>query len=393
MTHSASDPPVIPTFDFDPRTRVVFGRGVFSRLGELAAEIDRRHVLLVSDPGLKAAGHESRATELLSAAGLDVTVFDEVPPNPTTDDVERGAEFARRHEVDMLVGLGGGSAMDCAKGINFLFTNGGRMEDYQGFGKAARPMLPLIAVPTTAGTGSEAQSFAVISHAKTHVKMACGDKKAAAKVALLDPELTLTMPASVTAVTGIDAISHAVESYVTTKRNPISQLFARRAWNLLSRAFPCVLEQPDDVDARGAMLLGAHVAGAAIENSMLGAAHALANPLTARFGVTHGAAIGILLPHVVRFNSPVVDGMYRNLVQDAGYSVNGTPAGLVLADQLRSLVAAAGGPVSLEECGVDSNAIPVMAREAADQWTGRFNPRSVAADSLEELYRCAFPAC
>jgi len=388
----ASPTPAIPSFDFDPRTRVVFGRGVFSRLGELAAELQRQHVLLVSDPGLKAAGHEAKALESLTAAGLDVTVFDEVPSNPTTDDVDRGADFARQHQIDMLVGLGGGSAMDCAKGINFLFTNGGRMEDYHGFGKATKPMLPLIAVPTTAGTGSEAQSYAVISHAQSHVKMACGDKKAAARIAILDPELTLTMPAGVTAATGIDAISHAVESFVTTKRNPISHMYSRRAWNLLSRAFPRVLEQPDDVDARAAMLLGAYLAGAAIENSMLGAAHALANPVTARFGVTHGTAIGVLLPHVVRFNSSEVDGMYRNLTSDAGYSVNGTPAGHVLADQLRTLVTASGSPISLEECGVNPDEIPVMAREAAEQWTGRFNPRTVAADSLEELYRCAFPS-
>ncbi len=392
MTSTASDAPVIPNFDFDPRTRVVFGRGTFSRLGELAAELGCRQTLLVSDPGLQAAGHEQNAVKLLEAAGLEVTVFDEVPPNPTTADVERGAAFARRHSIDLLVGLGGGSAMDCAKGINFLVTNGGRMEDYHGFGKAARPMLPLIAIPTTAGTGSEAQSYAVISHAETHVKMACGDRKAAARVALLDPELTLTMPASVTAVTGIDAISHAVESYVTTKRNPISQLFARRAWNLLARSFPQVIEHPDDLDARGGMLLGAHLAGAAIENSMLGATHALANPLTARFGVAHGAAIGILLPHVVRFNSHTVDAMYRTLAEDAGLSVNGTPAGHVLAERLRALASAAGTPLSLEECGVDASLIPAMASEAAQQWTGRFNPRAVAADSLEELYRCAFPA-
>jgi alcohol dehydrogenase len=392
MTPPASSSLTIPSFDYEPRTRVVFGRGVFSRLGELAAELERRHVLLVSDPGLKAAGHEAKALENLNAAGLDVTVFDEVPTNPTTDDVERGADFARHHEVDLFVGLGGGSAMDCAKGINFLVTNGGRIEDYQGFGKATKPMLPFVAVPTTAGTGSEAQSYAVISDARSHMKMACGDKKAAAKVAILDPELTLTMPAGVTAATGIDAISHAVESFVTTKRNPISHMYARRAWNLLSRAFPRVLEQPDDVDARAAMLLGAHLAGTAIENSMLGAAHALANPVTARFGVTHGTAIGVLLPHVVQFNSIEVDGMYRNLTTDAGYSVNGTPAGHVLAERIRSLVILSGSAASLEECGVDADQIPEMAREAAEQWTGRFNPRRVAVENLEELYRCAFPA-
>jgi alcohol dehydrogenase len=392
MTPAATDLLTIPTFDFDPRTRVVFGRGSFSRLGELAAELGRSHVLLVTDPGLRAAGHERTAVELLTKAGLTTTVFDDVPPNPTTADVERGADFARQHHVDLLVGLGGGSSMDCAKGINFLVTNGGKIEDYHGFGKATKPMLPLIAVPTTSGTGSEAQSYAVISHSETHVKMACGDKKAAARIAILDPELTLTMPASVTAVTGIDAISHAIESYVTTRRNPISQLFARRAWKLLSRSFPRVVENPADVEARGGMLLGAHLAGAAIENSMLGAAHALANPVTARFNVTHGVAIGVLLPHVVRFNSTEVDSLYRELATDAGLSINGTPAGHVLADRLHRFVSSAKSPTSLQECGIDPSLIPEMAREASEQWTGRFNPRAVGSANLEELYRCAYPA-
>ena len=157
-------------------------------------------------------------------------------------------------------------------------------------------MLPLICVPTTAGTGSEAQSFAVIADPQTHMKMACGDKKAAAKVAILDPELTVTMPASVTAATGIDALSHALESHVSTRRGPVSQLFSRQAWQLLSRAFPAVLADPGDLMARGAVRLGAHLAGG-IENAMLGATHAAVNPLTAHYGITHGMAIGVMLPH------------------------------------------------------------------------------------------------
>ncbi len=205
-----------------------------------------------------------------------------------------------RANVDLIVGLGGGSSMDCAKGVNFLLTNGGRMEDYWGVGKATKPMLPMIAVPTTAGTGSEAQSFALIAQAESHMKMACGDKKAACRIAILDPELTVSMPASVTAATGIDAISHAVETFVCNRRNAISQLFSRQAWRLISHGFPRVLADPTDLDARGAMLLGAHLAGAAIENSMLGAAHSMANPLSAHFDTTHGVAIGVLLPHVIR---------------------------------------------------------------------------------------------
>jgi alcohol dehydrogenase len=256
--------PDLPKIDYDPRTRLVFGDGVIHRLGEFAKKQKGTRALLVTDRGLAEAGHVSVALDSLMQAGIEVELYAKVHPNPTTDDVEECLSYAKSMRIDLLVGLGGGSSMDCAKGVNFLLTNGGKMEDYWGIGKATKPMLPLIAVPTTAGTGSEAQSFAVIAHPKTHIKMACGDKKAAAKVALLDPSVTLTMPERVTAVTGIDAISHAVETYVTTRRNPVSQLFSRQSWQLLCRAFPAVINDPSDLKARSAMLLGSHLAGAAI---------------------------------------------------------------------------------------------------------------------------------
>jgi alcohol dehydrogenase len=387
---AAASSPLVSSFDYDPRTRVVFGAGTVARLGEFARAAGSTNVLLVTDGGLKAAGHEDRAIRVLSEAGVDVHVFDDVHPNPTTDDVERGLAYASSQQVDLIVGLGGGSSMDCAKGINFLLTNGGTMRDYMGIGKAAKPMLPFIAVPTTAGTGSEAQSYAVIAAADTHMKMACGDKKALAQVAILDPELTVTMPRSVTAATGIDAISHAVETYVTTKRNPVSQLFSRQAWQLLSRALSVVLEQPANVEARGAMLLGAHLAGAAIENSMLGATHALANPLSAHFDTIHGVAIGVLLPHVVRYNGKSVGKLYGDLAADAGlFSTNGADASEGLASFLTSLVEQAGQPTDLRGIVTQPDLVPRLAQEAATQWTGNFNPRPVNAESLEELYRCA----
>jgi alcohol dehydrogenase len=383
----------VPAFDYDPRTRVVFGAGSIDRLGEFARKLGGQRVLLVSDQGLREAGHEAHGVESLLQEGMHVVVYDDVVPNPSTLDVERGADFARQHEIDLIVGLGGGSSIDCAKGINFLLTNGGRMEDYWGIGKAEKPMLPLIAVPTTAGTGSEAQSFAVISHPETHIKMACGDRKAAARVAILDPELTVTMPAAVTCATGIDAVSHAVETYVTTRRNPVSQLFGRQAWTLLAGAFPQVVANPENVSARGAMLLGAHLAGAAIENSMLGATHASANPLTAHYGVTHGVAIGIMLPHVVRFNGEDgadVRSLYGHFAADLNLCAEDDPnAPDRLADLLRDMTRRTGMPTTLEECGVEAGLIPTLAHEAAEQWTGRFNPRPIEAGQFEELYRCA----
>jgi alcohol dehydrogenase len=380
----------LPAFDYQPRTRVVFGPGKISELGTLAAELGAQRVLLVTDHGLETAGHPQKGIAALESAGLAVSLFDDVHPNPTTDDVARGLAIAQAARIDLIVGLGGGSSMDCAKGINFLLTNGGRIEDYWGANKARLPMLPMIAVPTTSGTGSEAQSYALIAHPQSHMKMACGDPKAACRIAVLDPGLTVSMPASVTAATGIDALSHAVESYVSTRRNPVSQLFSRQAWQLLTRGFPRVVAKSDDLDARAQMLLGAHLAGAAIENSMLGAAHSLANPLSAHFDVIHGVAIAVMLPHVIRYNAESAAKLYGDLAVDAGLCDAGDPlASHLLATHLAALARNAGLPGRLTDCGVDGHVIAQMAAEAAQQWTGKFNPRAVDERSLRELYEGA----
>ena len=380
-------------FDFQPRTRIVFGPDKIDVLGNLATELGARRALLVSDPGVIAAGHTARGIESLEGAGVVTHLFDQVQENPTTDDVAVGLEFAQRHDPEIIVGLGGGSSMDCAKGINFLFTNGGQMQDYWGVGKALRAMLPMIAVPTTAGTGSETQSFALISDAKTRVKMACGDKKASCRVALLDPQLTLTQPARITALTGIDAIAHALETYVTKRRNPASLAFSREAWHLLAANFSTVLDQPDNLDARSGMQLGACLAGLAIENSMLGATHALANPLTAFYGVIHGEAIGLMLPHVIRFNGESVASWYCELLQTTGGS-NGLPepprGASGLAEFVQSLADRAGLATRLGECGVSEAKLPALAESAAEQWTAGFNPREVDQRALLKLYQQAF---
>ncbi len=248
-------------------------------------------------------------------------------------------------------------------------------------------MLPSIGVPTTAGTGSEAQSFALIADEKSHLKMACGDRKAAFRVAVLDPEVTVSQPVRVTAITGIDAVSHALESFVTSKRNPLAQMFAREAWKLLEANFEKVLARPDDLEARGAMQVGAFLAGTAIENSMLGACHSCANPLTAHYGLTHGLAIGILLPHVVRFNAAAVGSLYADLAEQAG--LLGHDAGEAVARRITELMRAASLPLTLSECGVSGTILPVLAEEANQQWTARFNPRVVTEPELLALYEAA----
>ena len=367
------------SFDFQSSTRVIFGENSLDRLGNLTKELGGARALLVTDPGIVRAGISERALNSLDAARLDVCVFDSVEENPTSRHVADGARFAKDEgRIDLLIGLGGGSAMDCAKGINFVLTNGGRMEDYWGVDKATEPMLPSIGIPTTAGTGSEAQSFALISQDDTHQKMACGDKKARFRTVILDPVLTTSTPKGVTAATGIDAISHAVESHVSTRRNPISQMFAKEAWRLLEKSFEIVVSDPENIEARSRMLLGAHLAGAAIENSMLGAAHACANPLTARYNITHGIAVGLMLPGVVRFNSQAVETLYQELHPSA------------LHERVSELRAVAGLPEQLRDFGIRSEDLPQLAEEAAEEWTGIFNPRSVSKTELLELYEATY---
>ena len=387
--------------DFEHRTRLVFGNGEISRLGKLAQELGAQRALVVSDSGVVTAGHFARGVASLESCGVEVAAFHGVKENPSTVEVDAGLAIARQFQPDVLIGLGGGSSMDCAKGINFLYSCGGRMEDYWGVGKATADMLPMIAIPTTAGTGSEAQSFALISQAETHTKMACGDRRAACRIALLDPELTVTQPPRVTALTGIDAISHAMESYVTRRRNPLSIAYSRRAWQLLSLGFPRVLHSPKDVEARGAVQLGAFFAGLAIETSMLGAAHALANPLTAQFNVTHGQAVGMMLPHVIRFNasrSTEVTGWYEELWRDIAHesmavtssaapqSSNTTQPVAALADYVQQLAASAGLHTLLTDCGVTEHDVQQLAVDATKQWTGTFNPCPLQEGDFRQLY-------
>ena len=391
MSESVLSSGQLTMFDFQLRTRVVCGEHAIDRLGDLTAELAVSRVLLVTDPGIVAAGHVERALHSIRKAGVGSLVFDGARENPTTDDVEKGLAVAKDYQPDLLIGLGGGSSIDCAKGINFLYSCGGVMHDYWGVGKATADMLPMIAVPTTAGTGSELQSFALISDAETHVKMACGDKRASCRIAILDPCLTTTQPAQVTALTAVDALSHAVETYVTTKRNPISNMFSRESFRLLIKNFKSVFLDPDHLEARAGMQLGAAFGGLAIENSMLGASHALANPLTAAYGIAHGQAVGVMLPHVVRFNGIEFDHWYEELIAcvPRANQWQGETAAERLAGCLTQLVETAGLKVRLSDLSVDSERLDELSQAASQQWTGNFNPRPVGASELLRIYHSA----
>ena len=376
-------------FEFHPRTRVVFGSGCVERVGAAARELKVQRALLVADPGVAAAGHVAAVRRSLEAASIAAVPYHDFGENPDSAMVAAGRAFAAEQQIDGIVAVGGGSSLDAAKGINFLLTNGGAMDHYRGYGKARSPLLPMIGIPTTAGTGSEAQSYAVIADAATRMKMACGDPTAAFRFAILDPTLTATAPRRVTAAAGIDAIAHAVETAVTTKRTPLSDMYSHEAWRLLSGAFERVLLHPSDMEARAAMLLGSHYAGAAIEASMLGAAHACANPLTARFDVTHGVALAILLPAVVRWNGRVATDGYSALLGSPRRRVRDENASETLARRLEDFAAAGGLPLRLSDAGVGDAVLPELATLAAQQWTGAFNPRPFDAAGALEIYRAA----
>jgi alcohol dehydrogenase len=385
-------------FDHASRTRLVFGPGSIHQVGRLARELGFKRTLLVADSGMEKAGHIATVLSALAGEGIEATPWSNFDANPDSLMVEHGRDFASKLHVDSIVGLGGGSSMDCAKAINIVLTNGGAIQDYWGHGKVPLPMLPAIGIPATTGTGSEAQSYALISDAETHVKMAIGDDKAAFAVAILDPRVVLTQPFAVRAAAGYDAISHAVETFVTTKRNAISMCYSREAWRLMNGSFErflmaadgvvgelgdggrrprpafALLSDPADLGAAADMQLGAWFAGCAIEASMLGATHALANPLTAAYGIAHGQAIAVMLPHVVSWNALPE---YKELHMD-------------LPERLRELAAAAGLKRSLSALAVSEERLEELALAAAQQWTGRFNPRPFDAAAALELYRCAY---
>ena len=356
------------------RSALVFGPKAFADLGHYAKARGFRRPLLVADRGIVKSGYAERARHSLESEGIGAALFSDFGENPDTDQIERGRAAGIAHSVDSLVALGGGSSLDCAKGINFLLTNGGHIRDYWGYDKAKNPLLPSIGVPTTTGTGSEAQTYALISDSETKVKMAVGAPSAAFGLVILDPEVACTQPRVVLATAGYDAISHAVETAATTRRNLASAALSRESWRLLVANFERLLRNPDDIDAAGNLQYGAYLAGSAIEHSMLGGAHATANPLTAAYGLTHGLAIGLMLGPAIMINGT------RPYCSLEGFSLT----------RIGDLARAAGFPRRLRDLSISPDDIDNLANAAAQQWTGRFNPRPFDAILAREMYQCAY---
>ena len=372
---------------FSIRTELISGQGCLDEI----TDITEGRVFLVTDPGIVAAGHVTRIEKLFANCGIACHRFDNVQQNPTERDVDLClAEYRKAFgddDPDWIVAIGGGSSIDVAKGCSTLAASGGRMRDHVGRKSSEHPQPPVIAIPTTAGTGSEVQSFALISNSDTGQKMACGGD--APVFAILDPDLTHSQPRFVAACAGLDTLAHAVETAVTTARSESSVLYAREAFRLVERNFETTLTDTDNVSARSAMLRAAAAAGIAIENSMLGAAHSMANPLTTHFDIVHGQAVGQMLPFVVRFNADNKHAAlgYAELAYDAGVaqrSESTQDAVLKLVSRLRELVKIAGFSRIPED--IPSSAVNMLATQAAEQWTAQFNPRPVDAKAFRFLF-------
>lgn len=379
------------TFSFQLPTRIEFGNGVSRNVGTEAVALGGTRVLVVTDAGLRAAGLVDPVVADLEAAGLSAVIFDDVAPNPRDTSVAAGAELAAAEGADLLVAVGGGSPMDTAKGIGVIQANGGSIADYEGLDAVSKPITPLIAVPTTAGTGSEVTFWSVITDTARSFKMSVGSPLIAPRVALVDPELTLGLPAALTASTGMDALTHAIEGYTATLSEPLTDSLALTAVELIAGSLRRAYANGADVDARYDMMLASLLAGVAFGNSDIGGVHCMAEAIGGLYDTPHGVANAIYLPVVMEYNSVAVPQKFARLAAALGEDVSGlgtaqaakraAAAVRELADDLRIPSAA--------EVGVDPKDFDRLAAAAAVNVSVGSNPRAAAECDFRELYRVA----
>jgi alcohol dehydrogenase len=380
-------------FDITIKSRVIFSPGASGGVGVIAREFNAHRVMIVVDPGIQKAGLDSLLVESLKREHIEISVFTRVDPNPTTQNVNDGVAFAKEFSPDVIIALGGGSSLDAGKAINMIRTRGGKITDYRGMLAEGSELPPLIAIPTTAGTGSEVSPFILISDPVTHAKIVIRDIHMIPDVVLLDPMLTTSMPHHVTVSTGVDALAHGVEAFVAKGSQPFSQALALEAVQIIYTTLPRVIEQPDHLENRSKMLIASNLAGMAFSLSYLGLAHSMANPLTRVAGVAHGMAVGLMLPYVILFNEPVAHKDYARIASRIfGSQSPSDPkeATRKLVSSLKTFLAGLDFPENLKKAGVSKDSLKEMAEEAIRQATARSNPREATLEDVKALYRCAY---
>lgn len=366
-------------------TRISFGRGVALSVADPLRQVGATRVLLVTDPGVRRVGLTAPIEERLRDAGMPYEVYDEVVPDPGVAEVQRCYERAREYGADALVAVGGGSAIDTAKMAAVLLTNGGTVLDYVGIDKVPRPAAPVVAIPTTAGTGAEITINSVIADPEQHKKLVVISPNAAALFALEDPEMTVSLPPFLTAITGMDTLVHAIESFCSKNSYRMTELLALEAIRDAGRALPRAVKDGADLDAREAMMRAVVTASLAFSNTRLGNVHAMALPLGGWCHVAHGTAVAVLLPHVMDFNRSAAPERLAAVGQALGAAGDGRAA----VEHVHRLNEQIGIPAGLRAVGVADEAIPAMARDAMLSGNILVNPRETRHEDIEALYRAA----
>lgn len=363
-------------FNFFVKSNIVFGRGAVEQLPDMIKSYGMQHVMVVYDAGVKAAGIAEQVMAQVEKAGVASTVFDGVIPNPTNEVVEEAAAIAKEKKVDGFVAVGGGSSIDLAKAINVLMTNPGRIGEYGGMNMVKNDCLPLIAIPTTAGTSSEITNVSALIDTEKVIKYVVIDNKIVASDVICDPEFTKTMPAGVTAATGMDAITHAVESYISNMATPLTGYNSLEALKIFRQYLPRAVKDGSDMEAREQMMLGCIIAGFAFSNANLGLVHGIAHTLSAHFGLAHGMANATVLPYVMEYNAPSCPEKMVDMAKAIGLPVTGSQEEdmYLLSRDLLAMTKEL-GIKTLSEQGIEKKDFDMLADDVLKEPVLGFNPR------------------
>ena len=367
----------------------ILGKNALADSMASIAALGLKKALIITDGGLSKMGVADQVGKELQKNGIEYEVFDGVNPNPTVSNVNAGLAKLKSAGADCIVSLGGGSSHDCAKGVALVATNGGKIEDYEGVDKSKKPQLPLIAINTTAGTASEMTRFTIITDETRHVKMAIVDKNVTALLSVNDPSLMEGMPAPLTAATGMDALTHAVEAYVSTAASPITDACAVKAIELIAKYLPVAVKEPKNGEAREQMAYAQFLAGMAFNNASLGYVHAMAHQLGGFYDLPHGVRNALLLPHVERFNQRAAKERLDEVGAILGAN-NADLAGLEVIDAITKLANIVGIPKTLKELGVKEEDFGVLADNALKDVCGLTNPVQANKDEIIAIFRAAY---
>ena len=380
------------TYYFLP-TRNVFGQGAAREAGELMKSLGGRKTMIVTDRFLGQNGMAQQIQDILTQSGVDSVIFSGAEPNPTDKNVAAGVAEFQKNGCDSILSLGGGSSHDCAKGIGMVAANGGTIHEYEGIDKSKNPLMPLMAVNTTAGTASEITRFCIITDTTRKVKMAIVDWRITPQIAINDPELMKGMPPALTAATGMDALTHAIEAYVSTNSNPLTDAAATMAIQMITHYLPKAVANGNYMKARDKMAYAQYLAGIAFNNASLGYVHAMAHQLGGFYNLPHGVCNAILLPYVEEFNLIGNLNRFRDLAEAMGEKIDGLSTGDAAAkaiQAIRTISRQVGIPSDLKQLGVKPEDFEIMAENAMKDVCCLTNPRKATKEQIIEIYRRAY---